>query len=234
MQITYWFSFTMYDALELTSFDRYLAPYICALLITVLYLVFDGLQNADQVGIKEKYMVFAISVFLIISMPVEGVVIEGKDIEGNTTDEITYGHSNLAEILRSVAKRGERAFFICSNSDGYSEYVFRNAICPVISEHANWNIVSSEEISMKQYDLYGEDGIDDNAANILSCEAWKSELKKCQYLVIFHADELFLQSYSELFKDMAEIEDGSVYQIVDKEEEVSFRLIGKTGIKGWH
>lgn len=234
LQITYWFSFTMYDALELTSFDRYLAPYICALLITVLYLVFDGLQNADQVGIKEKYMVFAISVFLIISMPVEGVVIEGKDIEGNTTDEITYGHSNLAEILRSVAKRGERAFFICSNSDGYSEYVFRNAICPVISEHANWNIVSSEEISMKQYDLYGEDGIDDNAANILSCEAWKSELKKCQYLVIFHADELFLQSYSELFKDMAEIEDGSVYQIVDKEEEVSFRLIGKTGIKGWH
>lgn len=234
LQITYWFSFTMYDALDLTSFDRYLAPYICAMFIAVLYLVYEGLQNTDYIGVKEKYTVLAISFLMVISMPVGGIVIEGKDIEGNTTEEITYGHSNLAEILHSVAKRGERAYFICSNSDGYSEYVFRNAVCPVVSEHANWNIVASEEIFMKQYELYGEDGIDDNAASILPCETWENELRDCEYLIIFHADELFEESYSELFEGSAEIEDGSVYRIINSEEDISFRLIGRTGIKGWH
>lgn len=232
--ITYWFSFSLYDALELTSFGRYLAPYIYAILTTTLYFVFDGLQYIHWSEAKKKCMVYIVVFFAIISMPVKGIIIEGKDIEGNTTEKITYGHKEMAEILRSVARKGERAFFICSNSDGYSEYVFRQAICPVISEHKNWNILSSQEIFMDQYELYGKNNLDDNIASILPLEEWKKELMGCQYLVIFHADELFHKSYSELFKDSDLIEDGSVYQIVKDNEDMSFDLIGKTGIKGWH
>ena len=167
-------------------------------------------------------------------MPVAGLVLESKDIEGNTTEEITYGHSQIEEILRSVAKRGERAYFICSNSDGYSEYVFRNAICPIVSEHMNWNIVATKELHKEQYVLYGEENIDDNEAVIFSKEAWEAQLWECQYVVVFHADELFVKSYSEFFEEPESIGDGCVYRVAKDDGIISLQLIGQTGIKGWH
>jgi len=234
LQVTYWFSFSRYDALDLTSFDRYLAPWGCAVLIASLYLVYDGMQYVRHDSRKLNYLILAISAFLLISVPVEGIVIEGKDIEGNTTEEITYGHDTLREILRSVARRGERVYFVCSNSDGYTEYVFRNAVCPIVSEHENWNIVSTQEVYEEQYALYGRENIDDNAANVLPLEEWKAELRNCQYVVVFHADELFARSYGEVFGGEEAIGDGCVYQVLQSGNDISLELIGQTGIKGWH
>ena len=233
LQITYWFTFSKYEALDLTSMDRYLAPFACAITIVVFYLacvaVFDG-QNISR---KKKYLIFAMTAFFAVSMPVEGIVTEGKDIEGNTTDMITYGHDSLTEMLRSVARRGERAYFICSNSDGYTEYVFRNAVCPIVSRHEAWNIVASQEMFEKQYELYGRENIDDNAAEILLVKDWKKRLQSCQYVVVFHADELFRQSYGEVFGE-TEIEDGSVYRVLNESGDITLSQIGTTGIKGWH
>lgn len=233
LQVTYWFSFGIYGGLELTSFDRYLAPYICAIIITILHFVCSK-SYAFNNSLKVNYILYIISALLVISMPVAGLVLESKDIEGNTTDEITYGHSQIEEILRSVAKRGERAYFICSNSDGYSEYVFRNAVCPIVSEHMNWNIVATKELYDEQFALYGEENIDDNVAVVLSKELWEAQLQECEYVVVFHADELFIQSYKEVFEEPESIGDGSIYQVVKKDNTVSLQLIGQTGIKGWH
>ena len=233
LQITYWFSFGRYEALELTSFGRYLAPFLGAAILTVFYLIYDGLQYRAVDSGKIRYLVYVLAFLFAVCMPIQGIVVEAKDIEGNTTDEITYGHSQIAEILRSVARKGERAYFICSNSDGYSEYVFRNAICPVVSEHSEWNIVASKELYEEQYMLYGEDGVDDNAAYIFSVEEWKAQLWECQYLVVFHADELFTKSYGEVFGEEV-IDDGCVYRVIHGEEDISLELIGQTGIKGWH
>ena len=137
-----------------------------------------------------------------------------------------YGHSNMADILRSVAKRGEKAYFICSDSGGLSEYVFRNTICPIMSVHADWSIVSSEE-ALEQANLKYE-----NKASLLSVEDWKERLAECQYVVIFHADEWFKQSYGELFEE-GDIEDGSIYQVQKAQGDIELELIGRTGIKEW-
>lgn len=233
LQVTYWFSFGIYDGLALTSIDRYLAPYICAVIIAVLYFICDTFC-IERDSVKVKYLMATLSVLLMISMPVAGLVLESKDIEGNTTEEITYGHSQIEEILRSVAKRGERAYFVCSNSDGYSEYVFRNTVCPIVSEHMNWNIVATEELHQEQYALYGKENIDDNEAVIFSKEAWEGQLWESQYVVVFHADELFKKSYSEFFEEPERIGDGCVYRIAKGDGTISLQLIGQTDIKGWH
>lgn len=230
---TYWFTFGMYEALELTSLDRYLATFLGAAVLAVFYLIYNRLQYRPANYKKINYLIYVLTFLFVVSMPVQGIVVEAKDIEGNTTDEITYGHNHIAEILRSVGKKGERAYFICSNSDGYSEYVFRNAICPIVSEHSEWNIVASKELYDEQYLLYGEDGVDDNAAYIFSVEEWKAQLWECQYLVVFHADELFVKSYGEVFGE-EKIDDGCVYRIIHGGEDISLELIGQTGIKGWH
>ena len=233
LQITYWFTFSRYEALDLTSMARYLAPFACAITIVVFHLICVNVLEEQNDYRKQKYLIMAIAAFFALSMPIEGIVTEGKDIEGNTTEEITYGHDTLAEILRSVARRGERVYFICSNSDGYTEYVFRNAICPIVSKHDKWNIVATQELTEKQYELYGKENVDDNAAYVLSVEDWKKELYSCQYVVVFHADELFRESYAEVFEEN-KIEDGSVYCVLNENGDINLEKIGTTGIKGWH
>lgn len=225
--LTYWFSFSMYEALELTSISRYLAPYICAVMIFVFYMTYDRLRCLPLSSKKERCLVGVFTFFLLISMPVADVIWDSKDKQGNATAEVVYGHSDIADILRSVAKRGERAYFICSDSGGLSEYVFRNTICPIISVHADWSIVSSED-TLEQANMKYE-----NKAYLLSVEDWKERLAECQYVVVFHADELFKQSYGELFEE-SDIEDGSVYQVLNDQGDIELQLIGRTGIKGWY
>ena len=86
---------------------------------------------------------------------------------------------------------------------------------------------------MTKGQLYGRENIDDNAAEILFVKDWKKRLQTCQYVVVFHADELFRQSYGEVFGE-TEIEDGSVYRVLNESGDITLSKIGTTGIKGWH
>lgn len=234
LQLTYWFTFSMYEAMDLTSVDRYLAPFPCGIIMVIFFMIIDGSQSSQWKTSKSDYLLYVLTVLLIIGTPVGGLVIESKDIEGNTTEENIYGYSEIAEVLRSVADKGERAYFVCSNSDGYAEYIFRNTVCPIVSEHKNWNIVSTKELYDQQYELYDEGQVTvNNVAKILPFETWKEEVRKCKYVVVFHADELFYQSYGELFAETA-ITDGSIYQVLDKQGDVSLRLMGVVGIKAYH
>lgn len=234
LQITYWFSFGPYEAMELTSVERYLGPYVCAIMMLAVYLVCDGAGYSSWKSVKADYLIYALTCFLVIATPIKDIVIESNAIAENTTEENIYGYDRIAEMLRSVADRGERAYFICSHSDGYAEYIFRNAVCPIVSEHENWNVVADEELFDKQYELYQEGEVTvHNEAVILPLEYLEGEIRKCEYVVVFHADELFIQSYASLFEG-TEIMDGSVYRVDNESEGVLLQLIGRTGIKGWH
>ncbi len=234
LQLTYWFSFEPHEAMALTSIDRYLSPYLCAIMMVVVYLVCDGAVYGSWRTIRADYLVYALTFFLIICTPVKDILIESNDIAENTTEENIYGYDRLAEMLRSVANRGERVYFICSHSDGYAEYIFRNAVCPIVSEHENWNIVADKEIFDRQYEIYPDNEVTvHNKAGIFPVESLEWTFRKCKYVVVFHADELFIQSYVALFEG-TELMDGSVYQVIDDESGFSLRLIGSTGIKGYH
>lgn len=233
LQVTYWFTFGKGGA-DLTSFDRYLAPCLCAVMMVGIYMIFEGKECSPWGNKKSGYLVYALTLIMIIVMPVKGLVFESNDLEVNTTEENTYGYDQITEILRSMADRGERAYFICSNSDGYAEYIFRNSVCPVVSEHANWNIVSDRELYDKQYEIYAVDEINvNNTAKIVSADNLEEEMKKCKYVVVFHADELFKQSYLELFEGTT-IQDGSIYQVVNDVNGMTLHLVGSTEIRGYH
>lgn len=234
LQVTYWFTFGMYEAMELTSVDRYLSPYLCGIMMTGTYFILEGGEYSAWERKKSDYLAYALTVIMIIVMPVEGLVFESKDLAENTTQENTYGYDTITEILRSMADKGEEVHFICSNSDGYAGYIFRNSVCPIVSEYKNWNIVANQELYDKQYELYQDGEITiHNTASIVSVEALREAFKKCEYVVVFHADELFKQSYSELFEGTI-IQDGSVYQVVNDAAGVSLHLVGSTEIRGYH
>lgn len=234
LQVTYWFTFGMYEAMELTSVDRYLAPYLCAIMMTVTYFILDGEECSEWQKKKSIYLIYVLTVLMIMVMPVKGLIFESNDLAENTTQENTYGYDILTEILRSMANKGEKVHFICSNSDGYAGYIFRNSVCPIVSEYNNWNIVSNQELYDKQYELYRDGEITiHNTACIVSEEELEELFRKCNYVVVFHADELFKESYSGLFKGTT-IQDGSVYRVLKDTDGVSLHLIGSTEIRGYH
>ncbi len=234
LQVTYWFTFEMYEAMDLTSIDRYLAPYLCAIMMVGIYFIFEGDEYSTWERKKSDYLVYVLALFIIMVMPVEGLIFESNDLVDNTTQENTYGYDMITEILRSMADRGEKVHFICSNSDGYAGYIFRNSVCPIVSEYDNWNVVSNQELYDKQYELYSDGEITiHNTAWVVSEEALKETFRKCKYVVVFHADELFKQSYSELFTGTV-IQDGSVYQVVNDTDGVTLHLVGSTEIRGYH
>lgn len=234
LQITYWFTFGMYEAMELTSVDRYLSPYLCAIMMVGIYFILEGGEYSTWERKKSDYLAYALTVIMIIVMPVEGLVFESNDLAENTTQENTYGYDTITEILRSMADKGEEVHFICSNSDGYAGYIFRNSVCPIVSEYKNWNIVANQELYDKQYELYRDGEITiHNTARIVSEEELEKMLRECSYVVVFHADELFKESYSGLFKGTT-IQDGSVYRVLKDTDSVSLHLVGSTEIRGYH
>lgn len=233
LQTTYWFSFTKAEALQLASFDRYLAPYCCAILIFVLWLLYSEADSTSQRGERSSYLVAVVMLIMAISMPVGGIVTKSMDMDGNTTRDMVYGYDQISEILRSVSKRGEKVQFICSESDGYSEYIFRNEVCPLISDHAMWKMVGSKEIYAREYERYKEETGEDYWADVVSEKELENHLKDFQYVVLFHADEAFKESYPKLFEKSGGIVDGSIYQVVRKADGISLHLIGRTGIKEW-
>lgn len=229
MQLTYWFTFPMYEALELTSFARYFGSYLCALIMTVLYLIYDKNVSGEK---GREYVIYIIAFFLIISTPVNRLLVKNNDITWYATEEVIYGHDNIADILKSVAKRGEKVQFICQGSSGYSEYIFRNSVCPLISYHTYWNIVASEELAETQKKHTSIEGAY-SSGNIVSPEVYESWLKEHEYLVLFHIDEEFIESYSSILKSDDYLENGSVYKIHSDENGITLELLGRTGIKEW-
>ncbi len=232
MQLTYWFTFSKYEALDLTSFSRYFAPYLCAVVMLIFYLLYQELGKIPVTNRKARGLVIILTLLLITSMPVENIIRQCKGKKGNATKEVIYGHDNIAGILHSVAKRGERVYFICSASGGLSEYVFRNAACPMLVQHGNWNIVSTDEEVKNAQLKYGANIHND--ATVLSVEGWKEILKDYQYVVVFHADEFFQRSYYEMFDQKEGIGDGCVYQVVQNEAGIHLNLIGQSGINEWY
>lgn len=230
--ITYWFTFPDYEAVILAGLSRYLAPYLCTIIIVLFYFGFEYLRIDRVERNKIKYIMVVLATLIVINMPIKGLLIEKHEEPKNTVDEITYGHSEITKILRSVGKKGEKVQFLCSGSDGYSDYVFRNSVCPLISEHSWWFIVGTKDIILEQQ-KQAEINEESYNAEIVSAEMLKERLEDYQYVVVFHADDGFVQSYSEIFGGAENIVDGSVYEIVEEKGDISIELIGTTGIKSW-
>ncbi len=210
LQLTYWFTFGMYEALELTSMERYLGTYVCAIMMILFYFIYEE-EHEGRWKKQKSYFIYLIAFFLIISTPVNRILVKNNEVEGYATEDVVYGHDALTQILRSVATRGEKVQFICQGSSGYSGYVFRNAVCPILSEHAWWSI--------------SEPGVP--AAQL------KDIMQDKEYLVLFNVDDAFIQTYGGILNSDTALENGSVYKVYSDESGIKLELIGRTGIISW-
>ena len=226
--ITYLFAFPMNEALLVSSFERYGGSWVCGILIVLCILLISDIEKRKVK--HENIFLMILTVLLLIVMPVENLLILNMDTE--LTDDMVYGMEDLVGIVKSGAKETDKVFFICNNSDGYTRYQFRNALVPVLSENGLFNVYESKESYRKQMELYSENNIEERGtAQIVDYETLRDEMSETEYVVIFHVNETFKESYKRFFEEPEMIDDGTVYRVNKEKEEGFLEYIGKTGIK---
>ncbi len=147
---TYLFSFSEREAIYLAHHERYLASWICGVLIAFLALVIDAVVNKEF----DKDISADISVFLIMLLvfvaPTEKLI----DRRADTThmDQYAYGYETTAEVARSFGNKAEQIYFVGEGMD--NRHMFAYALCPMrvsfsseVPEYSRWK----EELREYQY-----------------------------------------------------------------------------------
>ena len=227
--VTYLFAFSQDEALILTSHNRYIGSYVCGASIAFFSLLIYQIDEKEKKS--GRTVLILIIALVLIASPMERFVTTNMDTE--LTDKQVYGYDKLAEILRSGAGENEKVFFVCNNSDGYARLQMRNELVPLLSDNYSlYNIYGSEDAYKRQLEIYEASGTEVRGArSILPKEQFAQELQQYGYLVLFHADEMFIDSYGELFEDRDTIGDGTVYKVAVGENGTQLQFIGKTGIQ---
>ena len=168
-----------------------------------------------------------------MATPMTSFVIKNMDYE-ITKDDVYYA-DDMEEVLRSFSKRGEKIFFVCNNTNGYSYYMFRNFACPLLADNVIYNFLGTEESVKEQDDRFAEDPDQKRGSTqVLPKEEWNAMLDSYQYVFILHSDPLFERDYRDLFEDPGTVDDGCFYRVEQDQNGNNLLVyIGKVGIKSY-
>ena len=228
--IAYLFAFPEREAIILHSYSRYLGSYICGICIVFTIIL---IMEAKEWKVKQKQnYLLLITAFILCACPVEYFVTKNEDTE--LTDDQVRGYNELDDILQTVAQKGERVYFVCNNTDGYAELQFKTAVVPMITDYPRANVFATEESYSRQMELYDEKNIEvKGTPYYISSEDWEKTLVDYEYVVLFHPNDVFSESYGALFEEPETIGDGAVYKVHRESEGINLKIIGKTEIRSY-
>lgn len=228
--VAYLFSFSEIEALMILSFSRYMGSCVCGIFIALLVLVIDAAKDKER--IQEGTVLIAILTMVLVALPIQNFYVKNEDTQ--LTDEQVYGFDDLADILQTGGKKADRVYFVCNNSDGHAELQFKSAVVPMITDYPICNIFGSKDDYMRQLAIYGEKEQDAKGTPYyITAEEWADKLENYEYVVVFHPNDVFSETYGTLFEQPETIDDGTVYKVINVEDEIKLNYIGKTGIKSF-
>ncbi len=212
IMLTYVFIFQRAD--YFTSFIRYHGTYLQAALIVFLSLLFIYLTETAAANSRNKIGIALIA--LLIMTPLSGFYNRPSDRLDNL--DALYGYDEIAETFRGFADSSERVYYICNGSNGYSSLVFLNTVLPLHSDYLSTDIHSAEA-----------------GARFVSATELKNRLSQdYQYVYIQHADDAFKQHYQDLFADVGQVADGTVFKVIKEQDDgITLKYIAKIGVKDY-
>lgn len=232
LALLYIFAFTETEAISAASYERYVGSFLCAQVLVFFYLLLRRLSE-DTGNHKKCYSIaISLAVLIIIWLPVKNIIFTNR--EQSISESMKYGFSNMEEVLRSFSKRGETVYFICSNSNGGSYFMFRNSASPLQVPYRQVNIVSTKESMMLQEEIYDSQEIKMIEKILMTEEEWEKKLENCHYVFIMNSDEMFRQDYAGLFVDEEEIENGAFYRVIKKDNSIKLDYVGSVGVKDYY
>lgn len=238
LEVMYIFAFSRDEAILLSSNSRYFGSYVGGTVTAFFYLILCRAAEKEQVTevSRKRSWEWGISLLvaavILISVPMNGFVVKNMDYE--VTEEEVYGAGDMAEVLRSFSRRGDKIYYVCNNSSGYSYWIFHVTASPLLLSSGNFNILASKESVAEQMKWYEDNQVEVKGnPTVLSAVSWADELQGYQYVFINHPDVMFAQDYGALFENPDTIDDGTFYEVIHTKDSVVLHYIGKVGIKNW-
>lgn len=236
LELMYLFAFPQGEALILSSHRRYHGSFLGAVVLALLCLIIQQAakreeENVSKAKKQSDCVAVALIAFLIICMPMEGLM--EKNMDQEITEADIYGYADMAEALRSFAEKSEKIYFIKNDEYGTNYCLFRYAVSPLICiEYNMWDIYASEEIYEEEMEARLEAGGEVfGNEQILSCEEWEKILQEVQYVFLMDTNDAFAESYGELFAEPDTIGERTFYRVRLDNGDVKLDYIGQVGVK---
>lgn len=233
IELMYLFAFSQGEALQLVSFDRYLGSFLGGVVIALAGLIVRQAAAQESWNSRQsRTVILLMTAGIIICTPMSSFVI--KNMDTKITEDLVYGYDDVAEMFRSFSAKAEKVYFVCNGSNGDTQWIFKNTVCPLLSPYAQYDIYDSREAYAEQADIWAQNGEEiADIGQIVSLEKWEKRLLNCQYLFIFHPNDVFRESYGSLFAEPDTIRDGTFYRVRQSGEKVTLEYIGKVGVKAY-
>jgi hypothetical protein len=199
--VLYLFTYSEYEAINLSSFSRYMATCLWPAITICVYIVINN-ELLSSKRIMLKSVCFLLSLFLFINyQALYDITINAQAIAGGT--EESHEDFYILEYLGQVLKPSDRVYIVADYDLGYVYQRGKYLLTPVQSNLPNdsWSIIS----------LYDENDI---WTIPKTKEEWEETLaKNYQYVYLYTADPEFIQTFGSLFAPDIFIGDGMLYQV---------------------
>ena len=233
LELLYLFAFPRGEAVQLVSFERYLSSFIGGVVIALAGLIIQqAVNNEYEKPTHSLAVIVGLTAAIIICTPMQGFIV--KNMDSKITEEHIYGYDEIAEAFRSFSAKAENVYFVCNESNGDTYWMLKNTVCPLVGPYSQYNIYASEEAYEEQVNIWNQNNEEvSKIGKIVSCEEWEEKLMDCQYLFIFHPNDVFRESYKSLFIEPDTIGDGTFYQVRQSGGKVTLKYIGKVEVKDY-
>lgn len=204
MCAAYMFKFVEYEAVRLSSFDRYMNIYATMLITTAWVLCIDLLQTKGFMNIKHGYIVFLLVAFLPASRA--GGFIAGEYSSGSRLLRSAYVQATEKVLNKCGADDGRKKVYIVSQAtSGFDYWVLRYSIRP---HQSNPNFTWSIGKPFFEGDIWTQ---------AITVEKWQENIKKnYDYVLLYSVNDYFIDNFSSLFTEPELIKNNSLYW-VDKD-----------------
>ena len=210
--LTYMYHFVPYEAVNLASFDRYLAIGLSAVF---LFLVLAGLQSCLKMPLQQAVLLFAILSLCPLNTVKEHIT--RQTVQQSYDDRSIY--NTFCERLQEQTEENSTIYFIQQEGHGYGYWVCQYIAMPRMLNPENTTANHTWSLGTELYegDLWSCE---------ISAEEWQQKLKEtCDYVALFQIDDYFLENYASVFEIPEDIDEERLYCVSKETGKLS--LVGR-------
>lgn len=198
--ILYLFNYSEYEAVGLASYSRYSYIFLIGMYAFNTFLILENFM-----GIKRDKLNFVILIVILLSaLPINSLI----DLSVNNAKTIEYasnirGKYSQIQQYKSILKKDDTVYYISCESIGFDYHISRYELIPYkLTSFDGWSL----GIPRYEGDIWSKD---------VSIEDLKSSFMKnnVTYLYIYNADDIFKETYYELFESEDDIKNKTMYKV---------------------
>lgn len=231
--------YNMFSGTVIDSHERYLGSYgMVVILLTLVLLVCSFEQNVEKEIINSKRTIrnanlvlsLLMCVLIVVSTPLSFIV-KKNDGRGYNTEYMSP-FDDIEKIVQSIAKIGDRVFYITNNGLGANKLIFTESVSPWLRvTDMGFNGLCASEAIYAEYPSKQAELVLNVAITYVPEERLTEILQDYQYVFIMKSTDYFVASYRNFFEDPNSIDNGSLYMVkYDEDGKLYLELIGKIGV----